>query len=138
MRILNTLQRIAMLIFVLIPVAAICLNVVLTALGAQRSNAIVSAVHKTANFFIIGPFEDVFADQNYVQDAAVALVGYAILALLIVAVFRALRSVASTARPPSRPAADSGRPATATKTAAEPTKGQPEEGTATSESESSA
>ena len=97
MRILNTVQRIILLL-VLIPVAAICLNVVLTALGAQRENPIVSAVHRTANFFILEPFRDVFANQDYVQDAVIALIGYAVFAALIVALFRGLRSIATANR----------------------------------------
>ena len=102
MRILATVQRILMWLLV-IPVAAIALDVLLRALGAQRANPIVGAVRRTAGVFILDPFTDVFPKQSYVETGVVALVGYGLIALLIVGVFRLIRSIIA-ARPPARPA----------------------------------
>lgn len=106
MRVLNAIQRV-LLLLLLIPVIAICLDTLLRAFKAQATNPIVSGVRNVANVFVIRPFKTVFVDQNYVQDAAVALAVFGLIALLIVFLFRGLRSLVS-ARPPrvrSAPAA---------------------------------
>ena len=113
MRALNAVRRI-LLLLLLIPVIAIALNALLTAFGAQEKNPIVSAVRDVARFFIIDPFRTVFPDQGYVQTALVALAAYGILALLIVFLFRGLRSMVSTkpprvrSEPTKKPAAKAG------------------------------
>jgi hypothetical protein len=99
MRVLNAVQRV-LLLLVLVPVLAICLDTLLRAFGAQRSNPIVSGVRNFANIFLIEPFKTVFPDQNYWQNAAVALAAFGILALVIVFIFRGLRAMAAS-RPPS-------------------------------------
>lgn len=101
MRALNAVRRV-LLLLLLIPVIAIALNALLTAFGAQKKNPIVKAVRDAAEFFILDPFETVFPKQGYVQDALVALAAYGILALLIVFLFRGLRSMASTKPPKVR------------------------------------
>lgn len=104
MRVLNAIQRI-LLLLLLIPVVAICVDTLLRALDAQRGNAIVKAVRGVANTFILEPFQTVFAErQSYLQDAIVALVAYGVIALLIVFLFRGLRSLVSSKPPQSRPA----------------------------------
>lgn len=87
------------MLLLLIPVIAICLDTLLRAFKAQRDNPIVSGVRKVANIFIIEPFKTVFPDQSYLQNAAVALAAFGILALLIVFLFRGLRSMVGT-KPP--------------------------------------
>ena len=112
MRVLNAIQRI-LLLLLLIPVLAICLDTLLRAFKAQRTNPIVSGVRDFASTFLIEPFKTVFPNQSYLQDALVALAAFGILALLIVFIFRGLRSMVGT-RPPRA------QPATATKPATKP------------------
>ena len=108
MRTLNAARRFILLLL-LIPVVFIFLNAVLRGLGAQQRNPIVSGVRRVADFFIIAPFETVFEKQSYVQTAEVSLICYAVLALLVMALFKALQSAAS-ARPPRSSAAPLPRP----------------------------
>lgn len=100
MRVLNAVQRTVMLLL-LVPVVAICLDTVLRAFGARPRNPIVSTVRSVRDWFVLQAFTDVFPDQNYWQTALVALAAYGVLALVVVSVFRALRSALS-ARPPAR------------------------------------
>ena len=99
MRVLNAVQRV-LLMLVLIPVIAICLDTLLRAFGAQGSNPIVAAIRDVANFFIIEPFKTVFPNQTYWQDALVALAAFGVLALVIRFIFRGLRAMVGT-RPPT-------------------------------------
>ena len=119
MRTLNAARRF-LLLLLLIPVVFIFLNAVLRGLGAQQRNPIVSGVRRVADFFIIPPFEDVFAKQSYVQTAVVSLICYAVLALIVVMVFKALQSAVS-ARPPRSSAAPLPRPRTQSAAAPAPT-----------------
>ena len=109
MRALNAVRRV-LLLLVLIPVVAICLDAVLRMFGARPRNEIVRGVREFANLFILKPFETVFRDQSPYQDAAVALVAYGLLALLIVFLFRGLRAMVS-ARPPRPQPAPAAKPA---------------------------
>jgi hypothetical protein len=109
MRILNAVRRL-LLLLVLIPVVAICLDTLLRMFGARPRNPIVAGVRDFARVFIIEPFRTVFRDQSPYQDAAVALVAYGLLALLIVFLFRGLRSMVS-ARPPRPQPAPAAKPA---------------------------
>ena len=99
MRVLNAVQRL-LLLLLLIPVLAICLDTLLRAFGAQKTNPIVAGVRDFANIFLIEPFKTVFPKQSYLQDALVALAAFGVLALLIVFLFRGLRALAGS-RPPS-------------------------------------
>lgn len=116
MRALNAVRRI-LLLLLLIPVIAIALNALLLAFGAQQRNPIVKAVRDVARFFILDPFRTVFPDQGYVQTALVSLAAYGILALLVVFLFRGLRSMVSTkpprvrSEPAKKPAAKAPTPA---------------------------
>lgn len=100
MRVLNAVRRL-LLLLVLIPVVAICLDALLRMFGARPRNPIVSGVRDVADTFILDPFTTVFRDQSPYQDAMVSLVAYGLLALLIVFVFRGLSAMMS-ARPPSQ------------------------------------
>ena len=135
MRALNTVQRVLM-VLLLIPVAAVSFNVLLRALGAQRSNPIVSTVRSTANVFILDPFTDVFPKQSYLQDGMVAVVGYGLIALLIVGIFRLLRSLLALrpARPapppasaPTKTASSEPAPTAPTSSGGEPTAAKPDD-----------
>ena len=101
MRALNAVRRI-LLLLVLIPVVAICLDALLRIFSARPKNPIVAGARDFANIFILKPFKTVFPDQTPLQNSAVTLVALGLLALLIIFVFRGLRSMVST-RPP-RPA----------------------------------
>lgn len=109
MRVLNAVRRV-LLLLVLIPVVAICLDVLLRMFGARPRNPIVAGIRDFANVFILEPFETVFRDQSPYQDAAVALVAFGLLALLIVFLFRGLRAMVS-ARPPQPQPAPAAKPA---------------------------
>lgn len=119
MRALNAVRRI-LLLLLLIPVIAIALNALLQAFGAQAGNPIVKTVRQVARYFILDPFRTVFPDQGYVQDALVALAAYGILALLIVFLFRGLRSVVSAAPPRVRTEPEKKAPAPKTDGPARP------------------
>ena len=119
MRTLNAARRFILLLL-LIPVVFIFLNAVLRGLGAQQRNPIVSGVRRVADFFILPPFETVFEKQSYVTDAVVSVVCYAVLALIVVMVFKALQSAVS-ARPPRSSAAPLPRPRAQSAPAAAPT-----------------
>ena len=109
MRVLNAIQRLLMLLL-LIPVVAIILDTILRAFNAREGNPIVDAVRSAADTFILSPFTDVFPDQSYLQTAAVALAGYGVITLLVVFLFRGLRSlVASRPAPKTPPPAPSPR-----------------------------
>lgn len=101
MRVLNAVQRV-LLLLLLIPVLAICLDTLLRAFGAQKSNPIVSGVRDFANIFLIDPFKTVFPDQSYLQNALVALAAFGLLALLIVFLFRGLRAMVGSKPPQVR------------------------------------
>lgn len=120
MRVLNAIQRVILLLL-LIPVVAIILDTILRAFDAREGNAIVDAVRSAANSFILAPFTDVFPDQSYLQTAAVALAGYGVITLLVVFLFRGLRSLVSARpapkTPPPAPAPRSSAPPQTTATA---------------------
>ena len=97
MRAVNAIQRVIMYLL-LVPVLAICLDTLLRAFSAQEGNPIVDAVRSAADTFIFEPFRTVFPDQTYLQTALVALAGYGIITLIVVALFRGIRS-AVAARP---------------------------------------
>lgn len=102
MRAINAVQRVIMLLL-LVPVLAICLDTLLRAFNAQEGNPIVDGVRTAADTFIFETFRTVFPDQTYVQTALVALAGYGIITLIVVFVFRGIRSaVASASSGPSR------------------------------------
>lgn len=98
MRAINAVQRVIMYLL-LVPVLAIVLDTLLRAFSAQEGNPIVDTVRSAADTFIFETFRTVFPDQTYVQTALVALAGYGIITLIVVALFRGIRSAVS-----SRPA----------------------------------
>ena len=110
MRVLNAIQRVLMLLL-LIPVVAIILDTILRAFDAREGNPIVDAVRSVADRFILDPFTDVFPDQSYLQTAAVALAGYGVITLLVVFLFRGLRSLAKSRPAPKAAPAPSPRSA---------------------------
>ena len=102
MRVLNAVQRIIMMLL-LIPVLIIVLDTLLRAFKAQADNPIVGGVRDAAKTFIIEPFRTVFPDQSYLQDALVTLAAFGLLVLVVVFLFRALRSMVGT-KPPKKSA----------------------------------
>lgn len=107
MRILASVQRVVMLLLAVPPVA-IALNALLRAMEAQRDNPIVAAVRGVAEFFILESFTTVFEDQSYMQTAVVALIGWGVIALLVLGLFRAVRSAAASRPPKVQPPAAQG------------------------------
>lgn len=100
MRVLNAVRR-GLMLLLLVPVAAICLDTLLRAFGARAQNPIVSTVRDVRDWFVLDAFTDVFPDQTYWQTALVALAAYGLVALVVGAMFRGLRSVVA-ARPPAQ------------------------------------
>lgn len=120
----------------LVPVVAILLDTVMRAFNARAGNPIVSRIRSTANVFILEPFTSMFPDQTYLQTAAVALAGYGVITLLVVALFRVLRMAtkprsAPKSAPPSPVRRPAGADAAPTGTAAPADK--PETASATDE-----
>lgn len=109
MRAINAIQRVIMYLL-LLPVLAICMDTILRAFNAQEGNPIVDTVRRAADTFIFETFRTVFPDQTYVQTALVALAGYGIITLIVVAVFRGIRS-AVAARAPKHPGSGPAKPA---------------------------
>lgn len=109
MRAINAIQRVIMYLL-LLPVLAICMDTILRAFDAQEGNPIVDTVRTAADTFIFETFRTVFPDQTYVQTALVALAGYGIITLIVVAVFRGIRSAVAT-RPPKPPRNQPAKPA---------------------------
>jgi hypothetical protein len=107
MRAINAVQRLVMYLLV-VPVLAVCSDTLLRAFNAQEDNPIVAAVRTAADIFIFDTFRTVFPDQTYVQTALVTLAGYGIITLIVVVVFRGIRSAAAAV--PRRPARDEGPP----------------------------
>jgi hypothetical protein len=114
MRAINAVQRLVMYLL-LIPVLAVIFDTLLRAFNAQEDNPIVATVRTVADTFIFETFRTVFPDQTYVQTALVTLAGYGIITLIVVAVFRGIRSGvaavpprASRDEPPKTAAASSG------------------------------
>ena len=66
----------------------IALDTLLRLLDANEGNALVGLVRSVAAVFL-APFQNMFADQRYVITAAIAILGWALLAALILAVMRA-------------------------------------------------
>ncbi len=103
MRVLNAVQRIVMLLL-LIPVLIIILDALLAAFGAREGNVIVKQVDELADTFMLRPLRNVFPKQTDLQDAIVTLAALGLLVLVVVFVFRALRSVVGSKPPKPRPA----------------------------------
>lgn len=101
MRVISGVQRVIMYLL-LIPLVAIGLDTLLRAFDAQEGNPIVDGVRRAADTAILEPFRTVFPDQSYLQTALVALAAYGVLTLLVVALFRGLRSLVGS-RPPAPP-----------------------------------
>ena len=116
MRAVNAVQRVIMFLL-LVPVLAICLDTLLRAFSAQEGNPIVDTVRSAADTFIFETFRTVFPDQTYVQTALVALAGYGIITLIVVALFRGIRS--AVAARPSRSTNEPPRTAAASRSAPE-------------------
>lgn len=134
MRVLNAVRRI-LLLLVLIPVVAVVLDIVLVEANANAKNPIVKGVHDFADVFILPIFKTVFTPprQSALQNAAVTLVALGLLALLIVFIFRALRSMVGS-RPPKAaapaPVAKKPAPAAPATPAAKPVETSPTDPTA--------
>lgn len=123
MRVLNALQRIIM-VLLLIPVVIICLHALLRALNAQRGNPIVDTVRQARDAFVLPTFRTVFAGRNPLQDEIVTLVAIGVLALAVVFMFRALRSLVGTRPPKPQPKPPAAKPPAAKKEAAKPSTSQ--------------
>lgn len=120
MRVLNALQRIIM-VLLLIPVIIIGLHALLRALNAQRGNPIVDTVRQARDAFVLPIFRTVFAGRNPLEDEIVTLVAIGVVALAVVFLFRALRSLVGTRPPkPQQRSAPAPKPPTAKKEAAKP------------------
>ena len=97
---LDLLQRV-ILYALLVPVVVIVLNAIFEAFNAQQGNPIVDAIADLADSFTFEAFETMFPRQSYLQTALVSLAVYGAVVVLVVVVFRVLRSLVSSASRPS-------------------------------------
>lgn len=100
LKILDLLQRV-LLYALVVPVVVIILNAILDAFDARSNNPIVDAVRSLADSFTFESFETMFPRQSYIQTALVSLAVYGVVVLLVVLVFRVLRSLLTAASRPS-------------------------------------
>jgi hypothetical protein len=96
----------------LIVVGFIWFDTLFRLLSAQEGNAIVRFVRAFASIFL-APFEGMFADQDYLLTAIIAVLGYSLLAGIALAVTRSIQASRreSAIRKGSRPEARRERPA---------------------------
>lgn len=72
-------------------VAFIGFDTLFRLLNANPENVVVSIVRSVSGLFL-APFSNMFADQDYLLTALVAILGYAILAGILVALVNAISS----------------------------------------------
>jgi hypothetical protein len=70
-------------------VGFIGLDTLFRLLGANEGNVIVGFVRAVASIFL-APFQDMFPAQEYLLTALIAVLGWSLLAAIVLAVFRAL------------------------------------------------
>ena len=90
----------------LVIVGFIGFNTLFLLLEANETNVIVDFVRDWANFFL-APFEGMFADQDFLLTALIAVLGYSLAAGIALAI---VRSVQATARSETRAARSVERP----------------------------
>lgn len=96
MRVVDEAERIVLLVFPGLPVALIVIDTVLRFFDAQDSNAIVGFFFNAAERATPDAVRDMFTGQEYYQTALLALVGYGVLALVVVLLFRFIRAAIRT------------------------------------------
>lgn len=67
----------------------IALDTLLRLLGANQENGVVSFVSSVAGIFL-APFHNMFAEQQYLLTAIIAILGWSLLAGLVLAIIRNL------------------------------------------------
>ncbi len=92
MRVLDILQRVVLAVAVALPVLFVVTDSALRAFNARPENEIVAFVRRGAETVVPEPFTTMFEDQQVWQTLLLALIAYALLAILIVAVFEGLGS----------------------------------------------
>jgi ABC-type Fe3+ transport system permease subunit len=91
MRVLDILQRVALVVFVAIPLLIITLDAIFQWAETQEDNPIVEFVGDTADGLVPEALQTVFADQEMWQTVLLAFIAYAVVAALIVLLFELLR-----------------------------------------------
>lgn len=95
MKVLNVLQRVVLYALV-VPVLVILIDATLTFFDSQEDNALVAFFADVADALTPEVLTTVFEDQQYLQTAALALLFYGLLALLVALVFRVIRALIRT------------------------------------------
>ncbi len=86
--------RSVLLWLLVVPVVVIVVDAALTFLEGRPGNAIVAFFSDSAELLTPLPVRDVLTDQTYWQTALLAVLAYALVAVLFVVLFRALRRLA--------------------------------------------
>jgi hypothetical protein len=87
LRVIEVLQRILLAVLVGIPVIVILVDGLLRGLDAQEDNPVVAAIRDTSELLTPEVLTTFFEEQSHWQTVLLALVAYALLAAVIVAVF---------------------------------------------------
>lgn len=86
--------RSVLLWLLVVPVVVIVVDAALTYLEGRPGNAIVGFFSDSAELLTPLPVQNVLDDQTYWQTALLAVLAYALVAVLFVVLFRALRRLA--------------------------------------------
>lgn len=95
MKVVDVVQRVVLYALV-VPVLVILIDATLTFFDSQEDNALVAFFADAADAFTPDVLTTVFEDQQYLQTAALALLFYGVLAVLVALVFRVIRALILT------------------------------------------
>lgn len=95
MKVVDFVQRVV-LYALIVPVLVILIDATLTFFDSQEDNAVVAFFADAAEAFTPEVLTTMFVDQQYWQTAALAVLFYGLVALLVALVFRLLRAIIAT------------------------------------------
>lgn len=92
------LHRLALCV-IAVPALAIVIDTLFILFSADPENMIVGTVHRLFELASYDPLGTMFADQEYYQTAALALIPWGVAALLTLGLFRLLRALDTGSSP---------------------------------------
>lgn len=92
---IDVAQRVTLYLLT-IPVLIVIFDATFNAFDGQEDNAVVSGVRSLGELFIPDFTTTMFAEQGFGQTALLALAFYGAFALLVWAIFKGVRAIAST------------------------------------------
>lgn len=99
-RMLDVIESV-LLWLIAVPVVVIVVDTALTFFEGRPGNPIVAFFSDGADALTPVPVEDLLVDQTYWQTALLALAAYALVVVLFVVLFRALRKLATALEQPA-------------------------------------